>query len=281
MAADRIVLPISFEIIEKGGKRKKAAPGKGGTSGESNLISKVGVYHPRLHQKRKRGRRALPDTGDAPFGSDEDRAVTAGFGGQGSYTRPTGIQQERLSRRGNTRFAGAGPAFPGIKTFQERIADIEKNIKENKRKGREIQNSVNDKIDKIQQGADAITKPDVLVGGTFLKMLGKAGPYGAAVTAALISLVSAPDTVREIVRAMGVKGGPLNEDWHREIESELTGIFSFEQQKSRVIGKDSFVVSQGSGYRPIEGTDIYVSLLDRDEDRLARIGQDAKAKGIA
>ena len=289
MDENRIVIPVTYEVVEKGGKRKKgeAKQGDGTTSGESNFISTMGVQKARLHQKVKRRRVKLPQGGDAPFQDEYDRATAPEFGGKTSrYERPTGFTQNKINKagyKGDDQYSKS--SFPTAQSFKQRMAQIEKDIRANKLRDRELQSSIKskiEKIDKVQQSTDVLTaRPDDFIGKTMLRSLGKAGPYGAAVVAAITSIVSAPETVQQIVQAMGVKGGPLNSDWHLFFEDTAQGFFSLEDKKNRIIGTDSFIVEQGSGYRPIEGTDIYVSLLDRDEDRLARIGQDAKAKGVS
>ena len=75
---------------------------------------------------------------------------------------------------------------------------------------------------------------------------------------------------------MAVKGAPLNKDFRVIVEEVITGFLSLDSQQRRDLGLDSFVVAQVTGFKPVDGTDVYNSLLDRDEIRINRVNQDEK-----
>lgn len=277
----RISIPLNFEIKDKRQpskkkSRSKADRGQRGeyTTGDSNLVSKYGgVQEPKKHYKRRRQpRRRIPETGKAPF--ETEAAFIPGFGGT-QYVPPRGFQQEKVARRGAVRRNVVGPAFPG---YTARLED----------KFRKLETSIEALAEGrfkaagkgLGQAGRFASNPQAEVSNTVLTMLGGAGPYGAAAVAAITGIVIAAETIPRLIQALGVKGGLNNFDWHRAIAEEIYGLLTLEDQKARILGADSFIVAQGTGYRPIDGTDVYNSLFMRDEDRLARIGQDAKAKGV-
>ena len=285
--ATNIFLPITINVDDKRKKKKVAGPsGPGTTSGESNLISRVGVYSPRLHSKgKKRKKYILPETGKAPFSesekAEEDRALIPGFGGITNYVRPTGVQQERVTHRGATRFEGGGQAFPQIKSFRQRVRDLERQALAERRGVQDIDSKVKAGINRFSRSSDILTNPQAVINQTMFESLTKIGKFGGIIGTAIGAALTAPDNMRKIIMTLAVKGGFLNHDWHREIAGEDAGLFTLEEQKRRKFGTDAFINAQGHGYTPISGTNNYNSLYIRDEDRIARIGQDAKAKGLA
>ena len=126
--------------------------------------------------------------------------------------------------------------------------------------------------------AAAAQNPERTVGKVMLNVLSRAGPYGFALAGAITTLISSPEVIKAIVKVLGGKGGPLNRDWRRLIEDEVTGILSLEQQKRRDLGLDGYIVSPDVGFKPVDESSVYNSQLIRDEIRLNKLSQGEKVQ---
>lgn len=251
---------------------------KAAASPERGLISEYGYGHePRKHYPvKRRPRRRLPETGQAPFSADS--GAIPGFGGS-AYVAPRGFQQEKVSRRGKTRYAGAGPAFPGVESFLDRMQRIERDVAGNRRTGTDLAAGISRNRARISRAAAAVASPQGAAGEQVLSLLTRGGPYGAAIAAAIGAIVAAPEVAKQLIQTLSQKGLPLNRDWHRSIEDEVNALFDVEEKKRRLIGLDSFVVTQQNAYRPSDGATSH-SLENRDEIIISKIGQAEKAVGV-
>ena len=262
VSADKVVLPITFEIVEKSSRGKRSGKKRRSrTTGRGNLVSKYGVpQSPRKHYKTKREADVeLPETSNAPF---VDNSVNLpGFGGS-SHLPTAGYQFNKVTKRGKTRYAGAGPAFPNEKTFLQRIRDIENGqINQSSADIGELKNTISTLLQKSQ----ILSNPQGFVGGEFLKILGGAGPYGLAVVGAITAIVTAPEVVAMIIKTWSQKGLPLNRDYRRTVETEINALFDIEEQKKRLLGIDSYISTQIDSYNPDDGANTINSLRNRDE----------------
>ena len=124
----------------------------------------------------------------------------------------------------------------------------------------------------------ALMSPERTVGKVVLNVMRGAGPYGFAVATAITMIISTPAVISAIVKVLGSKGGPLNRDWRRLIEDEVTGILSLEEQKRRDLGLDGYIVSPDVGFKPVDESSVYNSQLIRDEVRLNKLTQGEKVQ---
>ena len=121
--------------------------------------------------------------------------------------------------------------------------------------------------------------PSYTVAKLFLNSLHRlGGPAGAALTTAITAIASAGPVIEQTIKTLGQKGGPLNQDWRRSIETETTGMFTLEEQKRRDLGLDGYIVSSDIGFQPISDTSVYNSQLARDEIRLNKLTQEEKVR---
>lgn len=254
----------------------------GRTVGGGGLISEYGYGHePRKYYPQRRRRYQLPETGNAPFSIDD--GTIQGFGGS-AYLSPRGFQQEKVNRRGNIRknesldrtpIAGINP--PSVK---QQLRDMRKMLSEDGEFADMVSDKINDAMGKFGKGAEAFLSPKDFVVDTFMEVLGTAGPKGKAIAIGIGAIMVSAAVLPTIIRALSRKGMPWNNDWHRNIETEaMAGLQNLDEQARRFVGLDSFVIAQTAGYKPIDGTDVYTSMEDRDEDRIARIGPGLKAWG--
>ena len=107
-----------------------------------------------------------------------------------------------------------------------------------------------------------------------------AGPYGAAIVAAITAIMLAPHVIRQLIKVMSQKGLPWNSDWRREIEKEVNGLFNIEDKKRQLLGLDGYITTQTDRYVPESGTISSNSYENRDEIRISTIGNRDKALGI-
>lgn len=120
--------------------------------------------------------------------------------------------------------------------------------------------------------------PAYTLGKFILNTINGFGPHGKAVAGAIAGIVSAIPVIQQTIKNLGMKGGPINQDWKRVIEEEVTGIFTLEEQKRRDLGLDGYIVSPDIGFRPVDETSVYNSQLARDEIRLNKLTQEEKVR---
>jgi len=90
--------------------------------------------------------------------------------------------------------------------------------------------------------------PQGFMENTFMKILSRAGPYGALAAAIVAMIAGAPDLVKAVVEALGVKGAPLNQDYQFTEEDQLNQMFSRQVQFRRITGDDPVITVQTKGF---------------------------------
>ena len=55
--------------------------------------------------------------------------------------------------------------------------------------------------------------PESFMENTMMRALSRAGPHGALAATIIATIAGTPEMVRAVVEALGVKGGPLNQDF--------------------------------------------------------------------
>ena len=294
--------PITFdELKEREEQRKRLAnkygayppthPGAEGrrltTGGQSHMLSKAGIGdQPRAHFPQKRPLYRLPPTSGAPFTVPETGSDSP-FGVGKVYVRGTGTQQEKINRRGNIRDRTSATATAGIAPdgIKDQIKELEREMAELRRGQKGHATTIKDINGKFQMLAggstQAISNPQQFVGSQMLRLLGGAGPHGAAVVAAITAIISAPKVMETIIQTLSTKGMPFNADWHRLIETEVNALFDIEAKKRRLLGEDGFVVTQTDSYQPGSGATTHNSFMNRHELVISKsIGLAEKALGV-
>ena len=107
---------------------------------------------------------------------------------------------------------------------------------------------------------------------TFIKTLGRAGPYGALTAAIIAAIIGTPELIKAVVQAFAVKGGFLNQDYRYSQEEFLNQQFDRITQFKRLTGDDPVITVTTKGFivgdPDFEGN----SLVDANIARTARIG---------
>ena len=140
------------------------------------------------------------------------------------------------------------------------------------------------RIDKIgdlaNQVSSIVDKPGKFIGQGFLGIIGRGGPVLTAVIAAITSAIAISELPTKIIQVLSEKGHPANRDFKRAIEEEVNGLFNVDEKKKRLLGINSFIVSQTDRFQPESGSTTYNSLENRDEVIISRIGLAERAVGI-
>ena len=267
-----------------------------GVTGETNsgLLSEYGYGHePRRHykQRKKEGRR-LPDLYGAPvdlhkarYGTedltarvDED-AFRGPIFGTPDHVKLRGFQQSKVNWRGAIRHDGGYGAFPDKPGFRETFSDMQRKIEE-------LTASISDTSGKLTGITSNITPflaggGGNVIGENVIELLKGIGPYGQAAVAAIGAIMIGPEVASQFIKLLAQKGGPLNMDWRSDISDQINGLLGTDESKRRLLGIDSFVVSQVHGYQPTDGAVVYNSLENRDEIIISKdIGAKEKAVGV-
>jgi len=133
-----------------------------------------------------------------------------------------------------------------------------------------------DKADLAQFGLLA-KNPTALISKSLTRLLGSGA---AAVLAPLAIAITAPIVMQEFIKALSVKGGPLNRDWRRFIQNEVAIGLSRVQQKEDEFGVSQTILTQVKGWVPNNENWNYNNLFDVNDERIARIGLSDREAGV-
>jgi len=145
-----------------------------------------------------------------------------------------------------------------------------------------------EKLEDVVQGLDeqglrnlkaVATNPQGLVQNQLLKILGKAGVYGAVATAIIAMVIESPDIVIAVVEALGQKGGPLNQDYTRFFDSDVQVGIERELQFRRAVGIDIIITNQDHDYILNDPGFVSNSLVDIEITRSIRINSNQSQYG--
>ena len=84
----------------------------------------------------------------------------------------------------------------------------------------------------------------------------------------------------KVIEELRKKGMPLNVDYFRDFENDSNALWSVEDKKRRLMGQDTYVITQVDKYQPESGATTYNSLENREEIIVARSGLAEQAVGI-
>ena len=164
--------------------------------------------------------------------------------------------------------------------FTDTLARIEKQIKNNTVSSKAMEGIIKNHMDNFVKGSQVLANPQGFVGGELLKGIKGLGAYGGPISAAIVAILTAPEVAAQIIKILSQKGLPLNRDWKRIIEDEVNGLFNIEEKKKRLLGIDSFIVTQTDRFQPQSGSTTYNSLENRDEVIISKNGLAEKAVGV-
>jgi len=126
-----------------------------------------------------------------------------------------------------------------------------------------------------KQGLQTLSKlaknPSGMVQNEFLSMLGKAGIHGAIATAIISAILASPQVMITLTRALAVKGGPLNQDFHRFFEDEGQQGIARDLQYRRAAGFDVVITNEDRGFLLLDPFAVGNSLIDIDTTRAQRL----------
>lgn len=121
--------------------------------------------------------------------------------------------------------------------------------------------------------------PGKLVENKLLSMLGRAGIHGAIAVAIITLIVGSPEIIKAVVEALGVKGGPLNQDYTRQLDEDLQVGISKDLQFRRAIGIDVIITTQDTQYIITDPGFVGNSLVDIELTRSIRINSNQTQYG--
>ncbi len=131
---------------------------------------------------------------------------------------------------------------------------------------------VKDLDNKAMGNIKSIAKsPESFMENTIISTLSKAGPYGALAAAIITAIIGAPALVEAVVNALGVKGGPLNQDFKFSQDAQMNQQFDRRVQFRRLTGDDPVITVTTKGFARVDPDFIDSSLVDTNLARTARI----------
>ncbi len=122
--------------------------------------------------------------------------------------------------------------------------------------------------------------PEGFMENTFMSVLARAGPYGALAAAIITAIVAAPAMVTAVVEMLGMKGGPLNQDYAFTTEEQYGQAFSREVQYRRITGDDPVITVTTKGF--VVGDEDFNdnSLVDIETGRSGRVSLNQNSLGL-
>ncbi len=154
--------------------------------------------------------------------------------------------------------------------------------------GEEKEKAAVTKITELLEGVDDqgirnlksfMTNTDLFTEASIVKVLSRAGPYGAVIVAIIALLMSTPELVKQVVKVMGMKGGPMNLDFRYDQEQQFDQLFSRQLQFTRAFALDPVITVNTKGFVVIDPTFEGNSLIMGNLARSARIGINLSSYG--
>ena len=112
-------------------------------------------------------------------------------------------------------------------------------------------------------------------------MLGRAGIYGAIAVAIVTLIIESPEIIKAVVEALGVKGGPLNQDYTRKLDEDFQLGISKDLQFRRAAGLDIIITTDDAKYIITDPGFVTNSLVDIETTRSIRINSNETQYGYA
>jgi len=113
--------------------------------------------------------------------------------------------------------------------------------------------------------------PTSMVQNQLLKVLGRAGVYGALAAAIIAVILSFPEIIETIVSALAVKGGPLNQDFQLFFEDQQQLGLDRDLQYRFATGLDVIITNSQRGYILTDPGFVTNNLVDIEITRTFRL----------
>lgn len=124
------------------------------------------------------------------------------------------------------------------------------------------------------------SNPQGFIQAGIMKVLGSAGPYGALAAALIAIIASTPAMVTAVVEALGVKGGPLNQDFALTQEEQFDQAFSRIVQYRRITGDDPIITVTTKGFVAGDKDFVDNSLIYIETGKAGRIDLNQSSLGL-
>ncbi len=145
-----------------------------------------------------------------------------------------------------------------------------------------------DKVTELLEGVDdkglktlkgLLSNPEAFTEAGILTVLSKAGPYGAIAVALIAIILTAPELYKQIVKILGMKGGPLNMDFRYTEEQQFNQSFDRELQFRRAMAVNPVITDENRGFVAIDPAFEGNSLIEGHFARMNRIGINLSSYG--
>ena len=144
-----------------------------------------------------------------------------------------------------------------------------------------LTSAIGGSVEGLRNLQSLMQNPPGFMANQLISVLSKGGPHAAVIGSALVAAISVPKIVQEIITILAQKGLPLNEDWNRRVEDEQNGLFDIPEKKRRLLGRDTYAITQTDSYQPETGATTYNSLENRQETVISKsVGPAEKAVGV-
>jgi len=113
--------------------------------------------------------------------------------------------------------------------------------------------------------------PTGMIQNQFMKILGRAGVYGALAAAIIAVILATPEIITTIVSSLSVKGGPLNQDFHLFFDEQQQLGLERDLQYRYATGLDVIITNSQRGYLLTDPGFVGNNLVDIDITRSFRL----------
>lgn len=137
---------------------------------------------------------------------------------------------------------------------------------------KDLTNTVKDLDGKAMGNIQSFARnPENFMENTIINTLARAGPYGALAAAIITTIAGTPQMVAAVVEALGVKGGPINQDYRYSQEEQYNQQFDRRLQFRRLTGDDPVITLQSKGFVVGDPDFVDNSLVDTNVARTGRV----------
>ena len=125
------------------------------------------------------------------------------------------------------------------------------------------------------------SSPQSFVANGLVRALSAAGAPGVLVAAIITAIAGAPEMVKTVVSALGVKGAILNQDYKYSLEGQENLHFDRVTQFKKLTGDDAVITSRDRGFVVGDADFVLNSLVDVSTGRVGRINLRQTSLGYA
>ena len=125
------------------------------------------------------------------------------------------------------------------------------------------------------------SSPQSFVANGLVRALSAAGAPGVLVAAIITAIAGAPEMVKTVVSALGVKGAILNQDYKYSLEGQENLHFDRVTQFRKLTGDDAVITSRDRGFVVGDADFVLNSLVDVSTGRVGRINLRQTSLGYA